>query len=113
MPWMVHYLTPETGGINFRIMQHSEKHVFISGRVQGVGFRHFTKTNARKLGLSGWVRNLPDGRVEVLIQGSSGQVDKMMHLLKKGPPASSVRSVHVESEKDHGVDPDDSFRVAY
>jgi acylphosphatase len=93
-------------------MKKSEKHIFISGRVQGVGFRHFTKSNAKKLGLTGWVKNLPDGRVEVLIQGSENQISEMLKLLEKGPPAAKVTSLSIAHESD-AADPEDLFRVAY
>lgn len=66
------------------------KHVIISGRVQGVGFRHFTNRNAKALGLKGWVRNLPDGKVEAIFEGEEPAVLKMLELCKKGPVGSYV-----------------------
>ncbi|SMO32382.1 acylphosphatase [Gracilimonas mengyeensis] len=74
------------------------KHIFISGRVQGVGFRHFTKVNARNLNINGWVKNLSDGRVEAVFEGEQDQVREMMQKVKKGPRTSSVNSV-VESDE--------------
>ncbi|MFH5833342.1 acylphosphatase [Halalkalibaculum sp. DA384] len=73
-------------------------HIFIEGRVQGVGFRHFTKTNARQLGVNGWVKNLPDGRVEAVFEGEEPPVKKMVERVKEGPRASSVSNVEVEWE---------------
>jgi len=70
-----------------------EKHFLISGRVQGVGFRHFTTVKARNLGLKGWVKNLPDGRVEAVIQGEAEKINKMADLLRQGPPSASVREI--------------------
>lgn len=60
-------------------------HVFVSGRVQGVGFRFFTETAARNLGLTGWVRNLSDGRVEAVIEGPSDKVAALLDQMRKGP----------------------------
>lgn len=70
-------------------------HVFISGFVQGVGFRHFIKRTAQELGLKGWVRNLPDGRVDALFQGEKGLIEKMIKFCKKGPFLSEVGDVTV------------------
>jgi acylphosphatase len=50
----------------------------ISGRVQGVGFRYFTRTNAKEMALTGWVRNLPDGKVEVLAFGPENELEQFM-----------------------------------
>ena len=60
-------------------------HVFFSGRVQQVGFRYTAHTLARRLGLSGWVKNLPDGRVEMEAQGSVSQLRKLILQLKSQP----------------------------
>ncbi|MHB8917449.1 MAG: acylphosphatase [Desulfocucumaceae bacterium] len=54
------------------------KHLYISGRVQGVCFRAYTREVAESLGIRGWVRNLPDGRVEAVIQGDHSAVEKML-----------------------------------
>jgi acylphosphatase len=62
-----------------------ELRMLISGRVQGVMFRDFTQRKARRLGLSGWVRNLPDGRVEVCAQGEHEKLSRLAALLKRGP----------------------------
>jgi acylphosphatase len=61
-------------------------HIFISGRVQGVAFRHYTVKTARFLKLGGWVRNLGDGRVEAVIEGDDAPVDAMLAWCEKGPP---------------------------
>ncbi|WP_142848568.1 acylphosphatase [Telmatospirillum sp. J64-1] len=70
-------------------------HVRIEGRVQGVWYRAWTVGEARKLGLSGWVRNRSDGSVEALFQGSSAAVDAMLAACREGPPAARVSAVTV------------------
>jgi acylphosphatase len=70
-------------------------HVFISGFVQGVGYRAFVKKHATELGLTGWVKNLPDGRVEAMFQGKKETIEKMVELCKKGPFMAEVEDVEV------------------
>ncbi len=77
-----------------------KKHIFISGRVQGVGFRHFTKTHARSLGVKGWVRNLQDGRVEAIFQGDEQLVNQLIEKCKRGPRSAYVQSIEVDEEKE-------------
>lgn len=72
-----------------------QKQLLISGRVQGVGFRHFTKQNARDLGVNGWVKNLRNGDVEAVLEGEEEQVDELGNRLKSGPVAAKVKSVDV------------------
>lgn len=74
-------------------------HVYISGFVQGVGYRQFVKKNAKKLGINGWVKNLPDGRVEAIFQGAKEGIEKMIEFCKKGPFLSEVEEVQVEWEE--------------
>lgn len=69
----------------------------IKGRVQGVGFRYFTVTAARRSGVAGWVRNLPDGSVEAIAEGSSSAMDDFRDHLRVGPSSGRVTSV-AESE---------------
>lgn len=71
----------------------SELHVRVTGVVQGVGFRWFVRERARRLGLAGWVRNLPDGSVEVAASGEQGQVELLRGELLKGPPGASVEAL--------------------
>ncbi|WP_088240130.1 acylphosphatase [Calothrix rhizosoleniae] len=78
-------------------------HVFISGRVQGVGYRYATVELASKLGLSGWVRNLPDGRVEAVFEGWHSTVEQMIRWCHQGPPAAVVENVVVEYEQPEGL----------
>jgi acylphosphatase len=69
-------------------------HCLVKGRVQGVGFRGATKRQALRLGVSGWVRNLSDGRVEILVYGESKAVESLCAWLHKGPDFSHVSEVH-------------------
>lgn len=75
----------------------------VEGRVQGVGFRWSTVHQAKRCGVTGWVRNLIDGRVEVLVQGSEAAVAAMRRFLETGPPASRVLAVEL---RDVEPDPD-------
>lgn len=68
-------------------------HVLVSGRVQGVGFRAFTCRQAEHYDLSGWVRNLPDGRVEAEVQGPQIDVDRFLEDMHQGPRFSNVDQV--------------------
>lgn len=67
----------------------------MSGRVQGVGFRYATCLEARRLGVSGYVVNLPDGRVEVLACGTHEAINELLAWLETGPPAARVDEVAV------------------
>ena len=67
----------------------------VSGRVQGVGYRVSAEWWAHALGVLGWVRNLPDGRVEVFAQGRAHQVDEFARWLETGPPAARPDRVHL------------------
>lgn len=78
-------------------------HVLISGRVQGVGYRYATVDTASQLGLSGWVRNLPDGRVEAIFEGAREIVEEMIRWCHAGPPAAVVQDVAVEYEQPEGL----------
>lgn len=69
----------------------------LAGRVQGVGFRYFTRQAAERLGVVGWVRNLPTGEVEVRAAGSAAALDAFRRQLRQGPPGSRVDSLS-ESE---------------
>lgn len=78
--------------------------VLVFGFVQGVGFRRFVKKNALNLGLKGWVKNLHDGRVEVLIQGSKENIEKFVKICEKGTFFSDIKSVQVEWEEEQDFD---------
>jgi len=76
-----------------------QTHVFISGIVQGVGFRFFVKANARDLGLTGWVRNTQNGLVEAVFQGDKKNIEQMITICHKGPYLAEVRDVEVRQEE--------------
>ena len=71
-------------------------HAIVEGKVQGVFFRAYTRDEAERLGLSGWVRNRPDGSVEALISGDTRNVDRMLEWLATGSPMSHVSRVIIE-----------------
>jgi acylphosphatase len=73
-------------------------HVWIDGRVQGVFFRAYMRDMANKEGVNGWVRNLPDGRVEAVFEGEADAVDKMIAWCHRGSPLSRVDDVIVQEE---------------
>lgn len=75
----------------------------ITGRVQGVGYRFFAARAARELGLSGWVRNLPDGSVEALAEGGEDPLARFLDRLRRGPLSSRVDSVVVEERPPEGL----------
>ncbi|MBM7556448.1 acylphosphatase [Halanaerobacter jeridensis] len=87
------------------------KHVYISGRVQGVGFRAFTTRTAHSLGVAGWVKNLADGRVEAIFSGSQEQVDKILEEVKEGPSFANVEDIEIIDENYKGQY--DGFEVRY
>lgn len=70
--------------------------VFVSGFVQGVGFRRFLRHNANKIGIKGWAKNLQDNRVEAIFQGPEDKVNEMIKICKKGAFLSEVKDVAVE-----------------
>jgi len=72
-------------------------HVYVSGYVQGVAFRYYTIRQAKSLGVTGWVRNLRDGRVEVLIEGEESQVNQMVDWCRHGPRTARVSDIQTES----------------
>jgi acylphosphatase len=85
--------------------------VRIRGRVQGVSFRVWTRTEAQQLGLSGWVRNENDGSVTAMIAGPKRAVTAMLERFWKGPPGASVTAVEAESAQ--SVDVQTGFRIAH
>ena len=67
--------------------------VFVSGRVQGVSFREYTRRKALELGLAGYVKNLPEGSVEVFASGIRPALEKLLAYLRHGPPRASINNV--------------------
>lgn len=78
------------------------RRLVISGRVQGVGFRWFARDAAVREGVTGWVTNLPDGRVEAYVEGDADAVDRMERALRQGPPAARVKDVFVDADDPGG-----------
>ncbi len=73
-------------------------HIRVSGRVQGVGFRYFTAAQARRLGVGGSVRNLPDGGVEIVEEGDRSALEALIATVRRGPSGAVVRDVRVDWE---------------
>jgi len=71
-------------------------HVVVKGRVQGVYYRAETRDRARQLGLTGWVKNRPDGAVEAVFEGEKGAVEEMVSWCRQGPPLAEVTDLEVE-----------------
>lgn len=79
------------------------KRVVVSGRVQGVFFRDSCRREAQRLGLAGSARNLPDGRVEVVIEGDPDSVEQLVHWCREGPPLADVADVEIHDEPPTGA----------
>lgn len=77
-------------------------HVHVSGKVQGVFYRESTREEAERLGLFGWVKNLPDGRVEAVFEGETSAVDEMLRWCEHDPGHASVESVEATEEEVRG-----------
>ena len=73
-------------------------HVLVEGRVQGVNFRHYTRQKATELGITGWVKNKPDGSVEATFEGDEDSVREIIDWCGTGPPSSEVFNVSVREE---------------
>lgn len=92
-------------------MRKIRAHLIIKGRVQGVWFRESTKKKALSLGVYGWVKNLPDGTVEVVAEGNEDKVKELVKWCYKGPPSADVRGV-IEKEEEY-LGEFNSFNVLY
>lgn len=90
-------------------MAAKRAHVFVRGRVQGVSFRYYTVREAQRKGVSGWVRNLHDGRVEAIFEGDQAAVEGMVDWCRSGSPAAIVDDVKVSWSEPKGEF--DGFRV--
>lgn len=88
-------------------------HVFVTGRVQGVWFRESTRKKATELGVAGWVRNLPDGRVEAMFTGPSEAVRAAVAFVRDGPPLANVESIELDEEASEPAElpVSDAFRI--
>lgn len=85
-------------------------HAVIRGLVQGVSFRYYTRLRAQEFNLRGWVRNLPDGTVEVLAEGSQAHLDQLMTFLNNGPVGARVEAVAINWQQATGQFTDFSIR---
>ncbi|WP_114353856.1 acylphosphatase [Saliterribacillus persicus] len=87
-------------------------HVIVTGRVQGVGFRFFTQQVATEHEITGWVKNLTNGDVEIEAQASSNNLDAFLKKLKKGPGLfASVKDTKIDQVE--SIENEDSFRILY
>lgn len=92
-------------------MKKARVHLIISGFVQGVFFRASTRDTASRLGLKGWVRNMPDGNVEAVLEGPASKLQEAIAWCQKGPPGASV--THVEETWMDSTGEFDSFDIKY
>jgi acylphosphatase len=79
------------------------RHLWVSGRVQGVWYRGACADQARAFSVSGWARNLPDGRVEVVLEGEPEAVDQLVQWCHQGPAHAHVTAVDVRPETPEGL----------
>ena len=86
-------------------------HAYVSGRVQGVFFRSMLADIAESLGVTGWVRNLPDGRVETILEGEKSSVEKVIQFCKRGPSGAYVSDVDINWEEARGEFP--NFKILH
>lgn len=92
-------------------MTTSAYRVRVRGRVQGVGFRYLCAIEARRLGVSGWVRNLPDGSVEALLLGTGDATKSMLAWLRHGPSSARVDAMESVAEPENAALPRDGFEI--
>ena len=85
-------------------------HVRVSGRVQGVYYRAFTRDRARSLGINGWVRNIPGGGVEAVLEGERRQVGEMLKAMKSGPSGSVILGMELSEIEAKGYN---DFEIKY
>lgn len=107
-------LLPKLGtpvALTIEVNRKMQLFVLISGKVQGVGFRNFTQLNARQLGVNGYAKNLPNGKVEVVAEGDKAQLDTLIALLKKGPRYARVDSLDIDERPFTGEY--ESFGIRY
>ena len=84
-------------------------HLLLSGQVQGVFFRASTKAKARNLKISGWVKNLPDGKVEIVAEGEKEKLEELINWARKGPITAKVEDIEIEWQE--YIKKFDSFEV--
>ncbi len=94
----------------YNVIVLAQVHLFISGRVQGVCYRAFTQDQAIRLGLTGWVRNMHDGRVEAVFEGEREQIEQAILSCKRGPSGAHVTDVDITWENPLGKQ---GFEIRY
>ena len=99
-------MNSEKESLKSKAGKKSRARIIISGRVQGVFFRAYTRDQARQLSLTGWVRNNADGTVEILVEGDGADLQKMVGWCHRGPSSARVQKVDVSWEEYH-----DEFRT--
>jgi len=92
-------------------MENARAHLFIDGRVQGVFYRAFTRDIAHRLRLSGWTKNLRDGRVEALFEGEKRAIEEAIRECHAGPPGAEVTNIDIQWESYSGDET--GFSVRY
>jgi len=92
-------------------METKKAHLWIEGRVQGVFYRAFTRDLALRFGLKGWVKNLPDGRVEAVFEGPEDKIQEAIKYCWQGPPAATVTDIKIQWEEPTGEF--DGFEIRY
>ena len=80
----------------------SRSHIFVSGKVQGVFFRENTRKKAAEFGLSGFVRNLPNGKVEAVFEGEKEKIEKIIQWIKKGSETAQVENIEIDWQNSQG-----------
>src|SRR5207248_1488198 len=88
----------------FIVTMRIARRYLISGRVQGVGFRWFAERAAQRDNLHGWIRNLPDGRVEAFVEGDAEAIQRFAHAVGHGPAGARVEQVDAEAAEPTGRD---------
>jgi len=86
----------------YKMNKKNRIHVFVSGRVQGIGYRDGVRRKAGKLGIFGWVKNLEDGRVEAIFEGEEGGIEEIVEWVKTGPFLAKVEKIDIVPENFSG-----------
>lgn len=89
----------------------SRVHVFVSGRVQGVAYRYFVERRAAEIPVTGWVRNLRDGRVEIMAEGDKADLESFLGFLRQGPRMANVDDLDILWEDYRGEY--ENFRIEF
>lgn len=97
--------------MNENINEKIRAHVIVRGLVQGVFFRAHTRVKAKELGIRGWVKNLPDGKVEAIFEGERDKVQEIIEWAREGPPAAQVKGLDLEWQEHQ--EEFDNFDIKY